>query len=257
MNAAIESKSEAADNIILKYSLYASSSSLIPGLLFDDLADTAIQYKMIEELKKIYGIKTSMDFGNFVSIVVDNLAWKVVGDQILKILNGFSLATANVLGSLIQMAWDFITTMVIGFVFKKLYEHPELFGKDGNINYTILFQECLPQAIQYFKDNILTILGLGKITLVKYEKEIVGIVEEVKNVNTAYDQNVEMWKQKIRNTMDDLIKLRGTTEDFKRGIQILLKELGSPSKALIHAELEIRKAKGEKVDDLLLYVENI
>ena len=249
-------KVDDANKEILKYSLLAMGSSLVPGKEFDPLVDSALQYKMIVELEDIYEVKNGITIQKFVSVIIDNFAWKVVGSKI----TGFTkyLPPPFNTAAALQVAWDFVTTFAIGHTFRKVFEHAHKNNIEPNMsNIADLVLESLIEGKEYFIRNFTTILGMSKITLEKLDIDIDKVAADGKKIFDSQDELTKEFHEIIAATKKAVHDLGSTQADFDKTMDELVKKNDTPSIEMLEAELNIRELNGEDVGDLRTFLNNL
>lgn len=243
----------AANTEILKYSFFAAGSSLIPGKDFDPMADSLLQYQMISKLEDIYQIDETITPKKFFGVIIDNLAWKVIGSKITGALK-FLPPPFNT-AAFIQIVWDFVTTFAIGHAFRKLFEiayKNEIKPDMSNIG--PLVAESFREAIQYLINNFTEIIGFSKITLEKVDIDIDQVVKEGQAIFAGEEKLIREFEKMVDATKKAVSKLGLTQEDFDQKMKELAQKIGKPSIEMLEAELNLRELNGEDISELREYL---
>lgn len=242
-----------ANSEILKYSLMAMGSSLIPGKEFDPMVDSLLQYQMIQKLQDIYEIKNKITLKKFAAVIIDNLAWKVVGSKLTGLLKylppPFNSAAA------LQIAWDFVTTFAIGHAFRKVFEVAYRKGVDPDMsNISSLVMESIIESGKYFVRNFTTILGMSKITLEKVDIDIDEMVKRGKEIFDGQDVLAAKFQKLVEETKSDVTKLSMEQADFDLVMAELANKIDTASIEMLETEINLRELNGEQVQGLRAFL---
>jgi uncharacterized protein (DUF697 family) len=139
----IKAKADAANDIIKKHALMASGVSLIPIVGVDTAAMTAVQYRMLDEMCKLYDIPFDGHQGRvIISSFLSSIVSRMTGYVVHKYLNTFSGFGA--------LADNLTNAAVSGFFTAASGEIYKLHFEEGNPLETVDFSHFY----NYFQDQI-------------------------------------------------------------------------------------------------------
>ncbi len=217
-----------ADNIIRNHTVWSMGAGLIPVLIADIFAVSALQLDMIRQLCKVYGIDYEETRGKAIvtSLTSSTLA-RLGARSLIKMIPGIGSMIGGVTVSLFAGA----STYALGEVFKKHFESGGTildFDPDRLKNmYKEQFEKGKEQAKNWSKEKMEDIKdGVESITIdddVPIEKESIAIVEDEVNVEAQ-----------AVSDLDPLAKL---------------KELGELKSNGVITDEEFQKMKKKLIDD--------
>jgi uncharacterized protein (DUF697 family) len=245
-----------ADGIILKYSLMACASGLIPipgaKIIVDVVADTLLQYQMISDLKKLYRLSDAgLDFKKILAVIIDNIA----AGRIIKWATEF-LKFIPVIGQtlipFVKYFVDFAYTYIIGLVFKMLFRTAYLLEKPLELDkLPEIVAKAISDALEYVKKNWMLIFSARKFVLNRYEVDLEKLQADIANTAVTQDELATKSAQKMAEIYRDLKIQTATTKDFSKDLDRIASEIGEISIEGRLAQARLDRMKGLKIDPVL------
>jgi len=218
-----EDRSKQADNIIRNHVIWSMGAGMIPVLVADIFAVSALQLDMIRQLCKVYDIDFQETQGKAIvtSLTSSTLA-RVGAGSLVKLIPGIG----SLLGGVTVSGFAGASTYALGEVFKKHFNSGGTILDFDPGRLKKYYQEKFEKGKKVAKDL--------SDKDVKVEEEIEEIVEDVTEITAEPKSDSEPVKSK---------------KDSSEGVISRLRELGDLKSSGIITEEEFEKMKKKLLED--------